>query len=117
MSPLLSSTPSEKKKKIKEPVLVTYALKVKNEQRQMDSGKTDWNQAISAVPELQENMFLSIIAVRSELHLCFLSESYLMEGIHGKMLPGEFSGGQHPPLKNRGKLPVPRASAGWRCDM
>lgn len=80
MAPLPISTLS----KIKEPGVVTSALGVRNEQRQMASGKTDWNQAINSVPEFQENTIHSTTAVRSEWHLCFLSESYLMYGVHGQ---------------------------------
>lgn len=48
---------------IKEPGVATYALEGRNEQRQMASGKADWNQAINSVPEFQENTFLSTIAI------------------------------------------------------
>lgn len=74
VAPLHISTPS----KIKEPRMVTSALGVRKKKRQMAFGKADWNQAIHSAPEFQENMLLSVRAVRSEFHLCFLSESNLM---------------------------------------
>lgn len=35
----------------------------------------------------------------------------------GKMLLGEFSVSQDPPLKNRDKLPIPQISEGWRSEL